>query len=109
MKKLNQNDIPIMQQCKSAILEVAPNATIILYGSRARGDNGPDSDLDILVLVDKSVDYQLVQRIRYRLYDVELQEKMIISCIVHNKSLWESEKYRVLPLKKSIEKEGMIL
>jgi predicted nucleotidyltransferase len=25
---------------------------VILYGSRARGDHGPDSDLDLLVLLD---------------------------------------------------------
>ena len=30
--------------------EAVPEATIILFGSHARGDAGPDSDLDILVV-----------------------------------------------------------
>ena len=30
--------------------------TIILYGSYARGDFGPDSDIDIMILVDLSDD-----------------------------------------------------
>ena len=29
------------------------NSTLLLYGSRARGDNRPDSDWDILILLDK--------------------------------------------------------
>ena len=30
-----------------------PGSTILLFGSRARGDERPDSDWDILVLLDK--------------------------------------------------------
>ena len=29
------------------------NSTLLLYGSRARGDNRPDSDWDLLILLDK--------------------------------------------------------
>lgn len=105
----NQNNNPILKRCKSAIQEIVPHATAILYGSRARNDNRPDSDLDILVLVDGHVDYKLVQEIRYKLYDIELEEGTIISCIVRNKKIWESVKYSALPLRKSIEKEGMVL
>jgi len=30
---------------------------LVLYGSEARGDAGPDSDIDLLVLLDEPVDY----------------------------------------------------
>lgn len=30
---------------------------VVLYGSEARGDAGPDSDIDVLVLLDGPVDY----------------------------------------------------
>ncbi len=30
---------------------------VILYGSEARGESGPDSDIDLLVLLDDQVDY----------------------------------------------------
>jgi hypothetical protein len=30
---------------------------VLLYGSRARGDHGPDSDYDVLVVVEGPIDY----------------------------------------------------
>ena len=30
---------------------------VVLYGSEARGDAGPDSDVDVLVLLDEPIDY----------------------------------------------------
>ncbi len=43
----------IIRKIKSSILKVEPDATLILYGSYARRDCRPDSDIDILILLDK--------------------------------------------------------
>ena len=45
---MKQKDL--MKQVKEAVLEIETNAEILLYGSRARGDNYPFSDVDIAVL-----------------------------------------------------------
>ena len=42
----------IIQLIKSSVLATEPNATVVLYGSYARGDNREDSDIDLLILVD---------------------------------------------------------
>ena len=42
-------DRELLKQCKQAIQSVESQAEVILYGSRARGEAGEDSDYDILV------------------------------------------------------------
>lgn len=51
---MSSSDINIIQQIKSNVHDIDPQAEVWLYGSRARGDARPDSDWDILVLSPKS-------------------------------------------------------
>ena len=50
-QKINPYDSALLRRCREAVWEVTPSATVILYGSRARGDATPESDYDLLVLV----------------------------------------------------------
>ena len=50
----------IIEQIQTLGRKVLPEgSSLLLYGSRARGDNREDSDFDLVVLVDK--DRQLLQ------------------------------------------------
>jgi uncharacterized protein len=46
----------LLQRVKQAVHEVEPEADIVLYGSRARGDARAESDWDFLILLDGAVD-----------------------------------------------------
>ena len=63
----------LLKQVKTAVLTLAPNAEITLYGSRARGTARTDSDWDFLILLPASQDKTLENQIKDRLYDVELE------------------------------------
>ena len=42
----------VVRQIKEIIRQVAPTAETILFGSEARGEARPDSDIDLLILLD---------------------------------------------------------
>lgn len=94
---------------RSAIREVEPTARVILYGSRARGDAMPDSDWDILVLVDGPVDAQREEAITRRLFDLELETDTVLSTIVHSKKDWASRLFQAMPFHENVTREGVTL
>ena len=102
----NGKQAALLQRIKNAVLELAPGAEVILYGSRARGDAEPDSDWDVLVLIDETPTSNFKSRIRRRLFDIELESDEIISSIIYSKNDWEEGRMRVTPLHKNVEREG---
>ena len=95
---------PILQRIKSTIWATDPDATLILFGSYARGDNRPDSDIDILVLLDKDrITLDDRKRIGYPLYDIQLETDTLISPRLVSKNQWE-KKHSITPFYKNVLK-----
>lgn len=92
-----------------SIRSTVPNAKVILYGSYARGDFKADSDLDILILLDKDVVTREDEKmVKYPLYDIEFETGKIISPLVLAKSDWES-RHKITPFYDNVVREGIIL
>jgi predicted nucleotidyltransferase len=103
----NQKEI-VLAMIKKQVKEIDPSAEIILYGSRARGDEHADSDWDILILVNSKADIETEKVFRHKLFDVELEIGEALSTFVFNKQEWKS-KYWMTPLYKNISNEGIAL
>jgi uncharacterized protein len=90
------------------IREIDPDAQIILYGSRARGDQRKDSDWDILVLTDYPVDIKKECVFRDHLYDLELETGEAFSIFVYSKTDWNT-KQSVTPFYFNVTQQGIPL
>lgn len=97
----------ILQMIKNSVNSTEPNATLILFGSYARGDYKADSDLDILVLVDKdNITRDDEKRIKYALYEIEFETSTVISALVLSQKDWEN-KHKVTPFYENVISEGI--
>jgi uncharacterized protein len=99
----------LLEQIRQAVREVEPDAEIILYGSRSRGDAVIESDWDLLILVDGPVTDERTDRIRHQLYEIEWESEVVLSSIVRNREEWNSGIYQTLPFHQRVEQEGIKL
>lgn len=99
----------LLEQIRQAVHEVEPDAEIILYGSRSRGDAVRESDWDFLVVVDGPIRDERTDIIRHRLYEVEWESGEVISSIVRNREQWNSVLYQSMPFHQRVVQEGIRL
>ena len=103
------NKKELLEQVKRAVSEIAPDAEIILYGSRAREDSNAQSDWDFLILLDGPVNDERIDSIRHRLYEIEWENDEVLCCIVRTREEWNSTLYRSMPFCQNVEREGIVL
>jgi predicted nucleotidyltransferase len=102
-------DKALLDRCRQAVRRAVPDADVILYGSRARGDAHEGSDYDILVLVDQPISIALKDQILSSIYPLELETEAMLTLVTYNRRQWESFPYREMPLYKNIERDGVIV
>jgi uncharacterized protein len=103
-----QGSDKILQQIKKSVSVTDPGATVILYGSYARGDYNSESDIDILVLVDKEkATLDDWKRIISTLSNIQLSSGINISPYVSSQKAWAA--HRVNPFYENVNREGIRL
>ena len=105
------------QQVRSALADLKVRLTsllgpallkLLLFGSRARGDADPDSDIDVAVVV-RGLDPALKRRILTEVADVEIDHLMPLSTLILSEEELRRLKDRERRIALDIEGEGIPL
>jgi predicted nucleotidyltransferase len=99
----------LLLHCAQAVRKDHPDAQIVLYGSQARGQATPESDVDMLILLDSEVTSQERDAIHDRLYEIGLERDMVISAMIRSVPQWERPLSRATPLYQTIQDEGILV
>jgi predicted nucleotidyltransferase len=81
---------------------------MVLFGSRARGDYGSESDVDVAILV-RGLTREMKRRILDQVAEIELEYLLPISVLVFSEDDFEHLKKRERRIAIDIEREGIPL
>jgi predicted nucleotidyltransferase len=83
-----------------------PDAKVVLFGSRARGEARPDSDWDVMVLL---ADDSKAGRwdVHEQLWDLGLEVDAEINPVVYRQTEWEKKSFT--PFYKNVMHDGIVL
>lgn len=97
----------ILERFKGLVSErVAPHK-LVLFGSRARGDADPDSDLDVIVVVEGHADQTNRDWISDCAWEAGFDSGIVIVPLVYGRAEWEQGPERHSLLVQAVEREGV--
>jgi predicted nucleotidyltransferase len=98
-----------LDKIKSTLSQTGTPLSIYLYGSRARGDARPNSDWDLLVILENNnLTDEIEDEIFSVIYKMELETGQIISPYFLNKQDYDNRIGKT-PFYRNLSNEGILL
>lgn len=97
-----------LDELKGALRERYGITSAVLYGSKARGDDSLDSDIDIMIVLDNPT-VEMENAIDELIYDINLAHDCLISAVIFGRRELEEGPLSESPLYKRILVEGVSL
>jgi len=96
----------IFEQIRQLKRQIMPNEKVILFGSQARGDAKPDSDWDLLVVLNKpKEDLSDYEKFAYPFVKIGFNYGVAVNPKLYTKTEWEQGK--AFPFYKNVTREGI--
>lgn len=98
----------IINSIKTTVSRTLPvGASVILFGSQARGDNSADSDWDLLILLkgEESVSMTERGRLIFPIYELAAELDIDINPIVFSTGEWDNRNFT--PFYKNVLTDGI--
>jgi len=106
---LSAADKQLLRDLKGVITRFVPDATVILYGSAARGKREPESDYDVLVLTRRKLSSKEEERVDDAVYDLQLDRGVVLSVMFHSEAEWRSPVITQSPYYENVTREGVLV
>ena len=99
-------DRQVAREFQRRLADIVHVLDLLVFGSRARGDAAPDSDMDVFIELEACTP-ELRQRIGEIAWEVGFEMDRIISTVVTTRTELEHGPMGANPLVLSVEREGV--
>jgi predicted nucleotidyltransferase len=106
---MNEIDKTVLERFKSLLLKSVDLHKMILFGSRARGDADPHSDMDVVVILNGMIDDEVRDFISDCAWEAGFVHGIVLVPVVFTRDEWDNSPERSSPFVKTVETEGVTL
>jgi len=103
---LSKTDRQIAREFQRRLEAIAPLLDLRVFGSRARGNAAPDSDLDVFIELEETTP-ELRQRISEIAWEMGFERDRVISTVVTTRAELEQGTMGANPLVLNVQREGV--
>jgi len=104
---MNETERIILNKFKKLLLDKIKVHKIILFGSRARGDSGPYSDMDVVVILNNSSEESDYDYVSDCAWESGFEYGIVIVPVVFTREEWENSPERYSLLVQAVDAEGV--
>jgi predicted nucleotidyltransferase len=106
--KLTPDEQTWLDAYRQALKEQYPDMVerMVIYGSKARGDDHPDSDLDVLLIVKNDASH-LKRPLRRIGYELAATSDAVPSILAYTQDEWESRRDSGAPFQQAVERDAV--
>ena len=86
-----------------------PVERVILFGSKARGNDDIHSDIDLLVITSRQLHWKEEQAVVHMLFDVGMEYDVMFSPLFATEEEWEGGIFTKFPIYQEIIRDGAVV
>lgn len=106
--KLTADEQAWLDAYRQALKEQYPGIVerMLIYGSKARGEDHPDSDLDVLLIVKNEANH-LKRPLRRIGYELAATSDAVPSILAYTQDEWDSRRASGSPFQRAVERDAV--
>jgi uncharacterized protein len=105
---LRREDLKVARLVRKRMEAIPVFKRMVVFGSRARGEASPDSDLDLFIEVSE-LDDEIRQQIQLVAWEESLENGVVISTFIASTDSLVNSPLAANPLLKAIELDGIVV
>jgi uncharacterized protein len=105
---LAERDLRAVNAAVEMLRERFPVEQVIVYGSKARGDSDEESDIDLLLVTSRPIQWRERKAIIDALFDIEMAHDAIISILIVTVEEWSGGIFTAFPIYREIIRDGVL-